>query len=348
MKKLSVLFAAALLAGTAFAATARAGDELTVVSWGGAYSTSQHKAFVEPYNAAGNKVTEAEYSGEFAKIKAMVEAKSITWDVVDVDSPTAVQGCAEGVYETIDWAKLGLDRSKFASSSLTDCSVPNIIYGTVFAYDTTKIASGPTTVSDFFDLAKYPGKRGLQKSPFVNLEWALVADGVDVGDVYKVLGTPEGVDRAFKKLDTIKSEIVWWVAGAEPPQLLADGQVVMTSAWNGRIQAAIDTDKKPFKIVWDHQGLDGDFWVIPKGTSKLEAAYHFISFASQGPAMAEQTKYVAYAPANSDAIPAMDQATVPNFPTAPDNMKNAYSIDYQFWADNKDQLTERFNGWLAK
>ncbi len=92
MKKLSILFTAALLAGTAFAASARAGDELTVTSWGGAYSESQRKAYYEPYNAAGNKVTEAEYNGEVAKIKAMVEANAITWDVIDVDTATALAG----------------------------------------------------------------------------------------------------------------------------------------------------------------------------------------------------------------------------------------------------------------
>jgi putative spermidine/putrescine transport system substrate-binding protein len=348
MNKVFVALSAALLAGSAFTGIARAGDELTITSWGGAYSESQRKAFYEPYMAQGNKITEAEYSGEFAKIKGMVEAKSVTWDVVDVDAPTAVQGCAEGSYEVVDWAKLGLDKSKFASAELTECSVPNIVYGTIFAYDTTKFPEGPTTVSDYFDVAKFPGKRGMQKSPFVNLEWALIADGVPVADVYKVLGTPEGVDKAFAKLDTIKKDVVFWEAGAQPPQLLADGQVVMSSAWNGRIQAAIDNDKKPFKIVWDHQGLDGDFWVIPKGTAKVEEAYRFISFASQAGPMADQTKYVAYAPANGDAIPNVDAAKVPNLPTAPDNMKTAFSIDYQFWADNKDQLTERFNAWLAK
>ena len=109
MKKLSILFAAALLAGTALAASARAGDELTVTSWGGAYSESQRKAYYEPYMAAGNKITEAEYNGEVAKIKAMVEAKAVTWDVIDVDTATALQGCAEGALETIDWGKLGLD-----------------------------------------------------------------------------------------------------------------------------------------------------------------------------------------------------------------------------------------------
>ena len=348
MKKLSILFTAALLAGTAFAASARAGDELTVVSWGGAYSMSQKKAFVDPYNAAGNKVTEAEYNGEVAKIKAMVEAKAVTWDVIDADTPTAIQACAEGALETIDWGKLGLDRSKFIGGDLVDCAVPNIVYGTVYGYDTTKFPEGPTTVNDFYDLAKFPGKRGIWKNPQVNLEWALIADGVSNEDVYKVLGTPEGVDRAFKKLDTIKSEIVFWEAGAQAPQLLADGQVVMVTAWNGRLQTAIDADKKPFKIVWDHQALDWDWWVITKDTPKLEEAYRFISYASDAGRMADQTKYIAYGPANQDAIPSVDPATVPNLPTAPENLKTAFQLDPQFWADHGDELKERFNAWLAK
>jgi putative spermidine/putrescine transport system substrate-binding protein len=348
MKKLSIFAGAVLLASTAFTVSALAGDELTVTSWGGAYSASQHKAFVEPYNAAGNKVTEAEYNGEVAKIKAMVEAKAITWDVIDVDTPTGLQACAEGALETIDWGKLGLDKSKFIGGDLQDCAIPNIVYGTVFGYDTTKLANGPTTINDYFDTAKFPGKRGMWKNPTVNLEWALIADGADVKDVYTLLGTKEGVDRAFKKLDTIKKDIVWWESGAQAPQLLADGQVVMTSAWNGRLQGAIDKDKKTFKIVWDHQGLDWDWWAITKGTPKLEEAYRFIKFASQPAAMAEQTKYIAYGPANVDAIPNVDPATLPNLPTAPDNLKTAFNVDPHFWADHGDELKERFNAWLAK
>jgi len=348
MKKLSILFTAALLAGTAFAASARAADELTVTSWGGSYSESQRKAYYEPYMAAGNKITEAEYNGEVAKIKAMVEANAITWDVIDVDSATALQGCAEGALETIDWAKLGLDRSKFIGAELMECAVPTIVYGTVFGYDTSKLAEGPTTINDFFDTAKFPGKRGIQKNPTVNLEWALIADGVDAKDVYTTLSTPEGVDRAFKKLDTIKSDIIFWEAGAQAPQLLADGQVVMTSAWNGRLQTAIDNDKKPFKIVWDHQGLDWDWWAITKGTPKIEEAYRFVAFASGTGPQAEQTKYIAYGPANKDAIPGIAPATLPNLPTAPDNLKTAFNVDPQFWADHGDELKERFNAWLAK
>ena len=328
---------------------AAADDQLTVVSWGGAYQKSQDEAFMKPFQKdSGTKITQEEYNGEIAKIRAMVESKSVSWDVVDVDTRTAIGGCAEGIFETIDWKKLGLDRSKFIGGDITDCTVPNIVYATVIAYDTTKLKPGPTTIADLFDLQKFPGKRGLQQDPFVNLEWALIADGVAINDVYKVLNTPEGVDRAFKKLDTIKKDVVWWTAGAQPPQLLADGQVAITSAWNGRIFDAIKNDKKPFKIIWDAQGLDWDWWAMPKGGPRVDLAYKFVSYSSQPAAMANQTKYISYGPANKDAVPNIDPAVLPDLPTAPDNMKTALIVDANFWADKRDELTQRFNAWLAK
>jgi putative spermidine/putrescine transport system substrate-binding protein len=348
MKKLSILFTAALLAGTAFAASARAADELTITSWGGAYSESQRKAFYEPFIAAGNKVTEAEYSGEIAKVRAMVEANAVTWDVVDIDTRTALAGCADGSFETIDWTKLGLDRAKFIGGDVSDCAVPNILYSTVAAYDTSKTKEPADLFEALFDTAKYPGKRALQKNPFVNLEWALMADGVAPADVYKVLGTPEGVARAFKKLDTIKKDVIWWTAGAEGPQLLADGQVVFATSWNGRFFDAVKKDKKPFKIIWDRQAPDWDFWAIPKGTPKLDGAYRFIAFASDPQLMANQTKYISYGPANKDAAPLVEATILPDLPSAPENLKTVFYPDPQFWGDKGDELRELFNAWLAQ
>lgn len=346
--KRTLLIAAAAAALAVPAVAIAAGDGLTVVSWGGAYQESQRKAFFEPYMKAGNKLTEEEWNGEIAKIRAMVEAKSVTWDVLDMDTATAMAACAEGILEKIDWKKLGLDQSKFIGGNLIECGVPNIVYSTVLAYDTTKLTPGPMSTNDIFDLAKFPGKRALQKSPFVNLEWALLADGVPQADLYKVLATPEGVDRAFAKLDTIKKDVVWWEAGAQAPQLLADGQVIMTSAWNGRIQNAVKNDKKPFKIVWDHQGLDWDWWALPKGGPRIEEGYKFISFASQPGVMADQTNYISYGPANLDAAPNINKDILNDLPTAAVNMTTALNVDIQFWADNLEALRERFNAWVAK
>src|SRR4249920_1252199 len=75
-------------------AKAKADGQLTIVSWGGAYSESQRKAYYEPYMAEkGTKITEEEYDGELGKLKAMKDAGSVTWDVIDVDSAHALSGC---------------------------------------------------------------------------------------------------------------------------------------------------------------------------------------------------------------------------------------------------------------
>ncbi|MCA6120014.1 ABC transporter substrate-binding protein [Bradyrhizobium sp. WSM 1738] len=326
-----------------------AGDQLTITSFGGAAQMSERKAYFEPFaKKTGIKITEGEYNGEVAKIRAMVDSKSVSWDVVKTDATTAAQMCAEGIIERIDWKRLGLDRSKFVEGDDNDCAVPDDFYATVLAYDKIKLSNGPKTLADLFDTQKFPGKRGLLRSPFGNLEWALIADGVPVKDVYKILGTPQGVDRAFKKLDTIKKDVIWWQTGAQAPQLLADGQVVMTSGWNGRIYDAIKNSGKSFEFVWATQELGWNSWVIPKGTSRLDEAYKFIAFAASPAQQADKTRYIAYGPTNKDAIPHVDPAILPWLPNAPDNMHNALLIDAHFWSDKGDDLRQRFTAWIAK
>jgi putative spermidine/putrescine transport system substrate-binding protein len=345
--KFRLLSAAVVVA--AFFTPALAQDALTVVSWGGAYQDSVRKAFFEPFmKDTGGKIVEEEFNGEIAKIRAMVESNNVTWDVVENDSMTTMASCAEGIVEKIDWDKLGLKRDDFISADASECVVPSILYATVVAYDTTKLTDPPTSITALFDLEKYPGKRGLQKTPFVNLEWALIADGVPTNEVYDVLSTPEGVDRAFAKLDTIKKDAVWWEAGAQPPQMLADGQVVLTSAWNGRIYKAAHEDKKPFAILWDHQALDWQGWNIVSGSKHRDEAYKFIAFAGRADRQADQTKYISYGPGNKLAIPNINPEILADLPTNPENMKTGFIINAKFWADNLDSLRERFNVWVAQ
>jgi putative spermidine/putrescine transport system substrate-binding protein len=325
-----------------------AGEAITVVSWGGAYQKSQDEAYFKPFQAKyGAHIGTEEYNGEIAKIRAMVESGNISWDVIDVDSATVLQGCEDGLFLKLDWKKIG-DERKFVEGTTTDCGVGTVVYSTVFAYDADKLKDGPTTVADLFDLKKFPGKRALWKSPVGNLEYALMADGVPRDKVYAMLKTPAGIDRAFKKLDTIKSQVVWWEAGAQPPQLLASGEVVMTTAWNGRIFDANKNEHKNFKIVWDGQMPDYDFWVIVKGSKHVDEAYKFVAFASSADAMANQSKYISYGPTNVDAIPKITPAVLKDLPTAPENNKTSLGLDASYWADHGDELRKRFNTWLAQ
>ena len=236
----------ALATATAWMAIGHAAvaDELSIMASGGAWQDAQRKAWFEPFSKeTGTKIVEQEYLGDLGKVKpwwipAMSRSTSSRW------RRTVLQGCDEGILQRLDYSKIA-DRSKFLPGTALDCGVGLDVYGDVLAYDTTVLKEAPSSVLDIFDTKRFPGKRAMRKFPAQNLEWALMADGVAPADVYKVLGTPEGVDRAFKKLDTIKSDIVWWDAGAQPPQLLASHEVVMTTAWNGHIQTAIDQDNVP-------------------------------------------------------------------------------------------------------
>ncbi len=346
----------------ALAMSAQAADTITVVSWGGAYTKSQVEAYHKPWIAkTGNQIVSEDYSGGLAEVKSQVEAGNVKWDLVDVELSDAVRGCDEGLFETIDPSVLpaGADgtpaEKDFIPGAITECAVANIVWSTIFAYDNSKMSSGPKTLADFFDLKKFPGKRGLRKTPKANLEMALMADGVPADKVYETLGTPAGIDRAFAKLDTIKSEVVWWEAGAQPPQLLADGEVAMTTAYNGRIFNAVAAEGKPFTIVWDGQIFDVDLWAIPKGTKNKKAALDFLAFSTATEQLAAQASWISYGPARKSSAPLVGHYTgrpdlkmAPHMPTDPNNFKTALQNDFEFWADRQDELNERFNAWLAK
>ncbi|WFU71225.1 ABC transporter substrate-binding protein [Bradyrhizobium sp. CB2312] len=328
---------------------ALAADQFTVVSWGGAFQVAQRKAFFEPFTKeTGIKITEDEYNGEIAKVRAMVESKSVSWDVINEYSLWTIELCNQGLVEKIDWNKLGLDRSKFLGADMYECGVPAEVLATGIAYDKDKLPDGPTTVADLFDLQKFPGKRGLYKGFEGNLELALMAEGVAIKDLYKVLRTPEGVDRAIKKLDTIKKDTIWWTSGAQPPQLLADGQVVMTTAYNGRIDDANKNSGKHFEMMWDGAGLTVNVWAIPKGTPRREEAYKFIAFAAAPRAQADLTRYITYSSLNQDAMALVDPAIMPHLATAPDHLPNLVMVDPAFRAEKGAELRQRFNNWLAK
>ncbi|MFQ5783725.1 MAG: ABC transporter substrate-binding protein [Alphaproteobacteria bacterium] len=359
MKSLMKGSALAVMGAAAFGlatATPASAESITAVSWGGAYTKSQIEAYHKPFTKkTGIVVNSEDYNGGLAQVRAQVEAGNITWDVVDLEMSDVVRGCDEGLLESIDLSSLppapdGTPATEdFIKGTLHECGVGEIVWSTVFAYDSSKFpGKKPSKIADFFDTKTFPGKRALRKTPRVNIEWALMADGVPADKVYEVLSTPEGVDRAFAKLDTIKDDLLWWEAGAQPPQMLADGEVVMASAYNGRLFNAIVKEKKPFKIIWDGQVWDIDLWGIVKGTPRLKQTLEFVKYSTDTQRLADQTKYISYGPVRKSSVPLIAPEMMPQMPTAPDNFKNALQNDFEWWADHQDELNERFAAWLAK
>jgi putative spermidine/putrescine transport system substrate-binding protein len=328
-------------------APAVAKNEISVMSFGGAYQAAWRQGVFEPYaKEKGIKVVEQEYGGEIAKIKAMIESGNVTLDAVDVDAPTLLQGCDEGIYEKLDPAQFGAT-DDWIKGTISKCGVGTIMYATIVAYDGNKYTKdAPQSVKDFFDLQKFPGKRGMWKNPATSLEFALLADGVAPEKVYDTLSTRAGVDRAFAKLDTIKKNIVWWEAGAQAPQLLASGEVAMTIAWNGRIYNA-NKEGKNFQIVWNNEILDSNYWVIPKGAKDIPASLAFIKYAVAPENLARVTRYIPYGPVRKSAAQYVEPDIAKILPTSPQNMTGALTLDNGFWADHGDEIRRRFTTWIA-
>lgn len=357
MRTTTFLFSA-LLTMIAFGSIA---NEITVMSWGGAYTKSQVEAYHKPFTReTGIVINSVDSDNPASPIKAQVEAGNVTVDVADVEFSDAVRLCDEGLLEQIDSSILppapdGTSAADdFIAGGIQDCAIANIVWSTVFAFNSEKVSSAPDSIDDYFNLEAFPGKRGLRRGAKATLEIALMGDGVPADQVYDLLETEEGIERAFAKLDTIKNDIVWWEAGAQPPQLLADGEVVMSTAYNGRIFNAAIAEGQPLEVVWDGQILDFDLWVIPRGAPNVEDALKFIAYSTDTQRLADQASWISYGPArkSSGALVGLysDGMTemAPHMPTAEANLTNALVNNYEFWVDNDAQLNERFNAWLAQ
>ncbi|MGR3714887.1 MAG: extracellular solute-binding protein [Shimia sp.] len=356
----------ALVVTTALVAPAAMAQDMTIVSWGGAYSKSQLRAYHEPYTEkTGVTIINDDSSAEaVAKLRAMDEAGNVTWDVVDVVAADAIRLCDEGLAMEIDADTMlaaapdGTSASEdFGDLLVSDCFIPQIVYSTTFGYRTDMVGdTAPTEICAVFDTDAYPGKRSLEKRPINNMEWALLCDGVAKADVYDVLATPEGQDKALAKLDTIKDDVIWWSAGADTPQLLADGEVVMGSTYNGRLFSVIEEQKQPVAMLWDAQVFDLDGWIIPAGLSdeRKAQALDYIMFATDTQRLADQAMYISYGPARKSSAPLVGKHAdmgiemAPHMPTDPENAKNTFLYNYEFWADYRDDIDAKFQAWLAK
>ena len=370
MKLMKILMASSAM--TVAAAGLHAQDmanSMTLVSWGGAYQTSQQRAYSEPYMEMHPEVQVIwdESSNEaVAKLRAMDEAGNITWDLVDVVASDAIRLCDEGLAMEIDHDDLlepapdGTPASEdFGDLIVSDCYIPQIVYSTTFGYRTDMVPDGvepPNDICDVWDLETYPGKRSLEKRPINNMEWALLCDGVAKEDVYDVLATSEGQEQALAKLDEIKDQVVWWSAGADTPQLLADGEVFMGSTYNGRLFSVIEEQDPPVAMMWDAQVFDLDGWIIPAGLpeDRLNRVLDFLKFATDTQRLADQAKYISYGPARQSSAPLVGQHAdlgidmSPHMPTDPANAKNTFLYNYEFWADYRDDIDAKFQAWLAQ
>lgn len=338
---------------------------LQVVSWGGAYADSQQKAYIDPYKAVAPNVeiSLVNAGGEqVARLREQLRAGQSAWDLVDVSAADAIRLCKEGVAMPVPHDILlspapdgTLPTQDFGQTIISECFIPEIVYSTTFGYRTDRFKTPPTKLCDIFDFERFPGLRALEERPINNLEWALICDGVPAESVYAELETPEGLERALNKLATLNGNVRWWRDGAQPAEWLAKGEVVIASAYNGRLFNVMTRKgkKAPVGMLWDWQAFDFDGWIIPKSTANLNEVLRFVRYATATEQLAAQASYISYGPARRSASALVGKHAdlgidmAPYLPTAPENAKNVLIYNYDWWAQNRDRIDQRFRQWIA-
>ena len=314
------------------------GGPIAFVSFGGALQEGGEAAYAEPFTAATGIEVISDGPTDYAKLRSMVEADQVSWDVVEGDPFFAIRECGTLV-EPIDTSIV--DTSHLPAEFVSECAVPSIGVADILLYDNTKFTSDvPTSWADFFDTKKFPGKRALWSDVYAgNLEIALLADGVAPEDLY-----PLDVERAIAKYDTIKDDLVFWDSGAQSQQLMASQEVAMLWAWSGRAYDAIKNGA-PFSAVFDQNLMVPNAWMVPKGSKNVEAAMEFIAYATSAEAQTKIAELIPYAPTNDQADPQLDELGLEFLPTSAANKATQVSVDFAWWADNYEASQKSWDAW---
>lgn len=313
--------------------------EVVVVTWGGIGTDMQRKAWFEPFEElCGIKVVEA-IGPDPAKLKAMVDTGTVEWDVTQIGRGTMIELMRQGDYlEAIDY---DLVEDGVTDDFRSEYGLDIVAFAQMLAYRTDVWDATPTGWVDFFDTETFPGGRSLPiatKGNIPELVGALIADGVPMDQTY-----PIDIDRAIKKLYEIKPDVVkWWEAGAQHMQLLLDNEAPFVTAWNGRIKAAKD-EGHPVELIWDGGMVLNNAWLIPKGAPNLSNAQKFVAFSSSAIAQARYSALLPYGFTNVDSAKYLPEDILVNLPTAPENYAKMVPYQYQWWADNRPEVIEKFN-----
>ncbi|MDH7808770.1 MULTISPECIES: ABC transporter substrate-binding protein [unclassified Rhizobium] len=313
-----------------FSAGLASAEQVTFVSQGGAYQEAQTKAILDPVaKLLGITVNQDSAPDAWPVIKTQSASGKIVWDVIDTPAKDCIRGGKQGMIEKLDFSKIP-NAEKMPAEYKSPYSVAYEFYSSVLAYNKDKFGGNPPkSWSDFWDVKKFPGTRALRNHPLATLEAALLADGVPVDKLY-----PLDVDRAFKKLEEIKPYVtVWWTSGAQSAQLLADGEVDMEMAWNGRV-AAVVKEGAPIGYSFNEGFLQYTSLCILKGAPNLETAVKFVNAALTPEIQANFPAYIDYGPGNPEAYKTgkISPERAAEMPSSPNNAALQVLVSDEWWS----------------
>jgi putative spermidine/putrescine transport system substrate-binding protein len=322
------------------------GRTLTVASWGGDYEEAQREAFYQPFEKATGATIQLRVA-DINDLRAQVEGNNVIWDLLTLPMEQVIELGRENLLTAIDYDVV--NRTPLFEDILHPFGVGASYFSTVIIYPATT-THAPQGWADFWNApAMEEGEgvdidpliyRSLQRSPIGTLEFALIADGVPTDELY-----PLDVDRAFVSLDRLRENvIVWWQESKEPIELVSAEQAGMASAWNSRIDQLELGDM--VRVQWYDGMLSADAWVVPRGSENTDVAMDFINFATRAIPSANFSRLVPYGPVNRDAFSYLRQNRLGILPSSPTNKPLQFVQDWTYWADNREEVTARFEEWL--
>ena len=323
---------------TASAQTA-GGGEVVVCTWGGTYTDAQRRFFFEPFERETGIRVRTVGVPDIAKIRAMVQARAVEWDMVDAEGQMMLRLAADDMLERADFSVI--PRTDLLSTAVSEWGIGSVAYAYSLGWSTQKFPAGrqPRSWKDFFDTKGFPGRRAMYGQPIPVLEFALLADGVPPTALY-----PLDVDRAFRFLESRKDVVsVWYKSPAQIQTLLRGGEVDMVEGFSGRL---IDLKKAGADVDWtfDHGAWMQSFWIVPKGAKNREAAMRLMAQYTRPEPEAQFAELFPYGVPNRLAYQKMSKETLALLPTAPGNVERQIQVDSAWWAKNIDAVLKR---WLT-
>ncbi len=334
------LAAPAILKGT----RVFAGETLTVRDMGGSFYEGFKAGFYDSFTEATGVTiqTNTNEPDPIPQYKMAVDTDTKLFDVA-LMTPEHVLRLRQFGDQYMLPMNIEVDNPEdFTPNTIQDDFVGVAIYALAMAYRKDTFGeNGPQSWPDFWDVEKFKGRRGLWRSPVTTMEMALLADGVPLDQIY-----PLDVDRAFASLDKIKDHIdLWWTSGAQNTQTMQNGEVDLTSAWSTRAQTAINAGA-PLELVWNGGLYNIDGWTIAGNTDKPELAREFVKWCLDAQRQAAYTDVLACGPTNMKAYDYIDADLAKMLPTTPDHISGLALLGADYWAENQDDLTERFEQWI--
>lgn len=316
---------------------------ITFACYGGSYNDNITKAFLTGFEAKTGISVDLGANASLALAKLQASADPAQWDIVELTGPEYEVAVRQNLLLPYDYNVIN------AAKIPTEYKKPNGIKYALFlfvmAWDRRKIADAdaPRSWTDFWDTAKYPGKRSMSANLGDGsvLEAALLADGVSIDNLY-----PLDVDRAFKSLERLgKDNIIWHSTNQEPIQQLTSGEVALATSFNGRVIPA-DRSGAMIGFTAEYGGVSGDYLGVVKTTAHGPEAFKLIDYmVSDSVADAEYMKLTTYTSPNTEALGSVPQDLASTLPTNPALKGKVFVKNDAWWADNLEKTLLRFKQW---